>query len=334
MPPDRVMTLHRRVFVPIALIVMAFAPAACGKASKTSGPSGDDTGEHLLAFATTRASGTTSEYDVVIYDADLGVYRSVAGLNSASVQSEPCIADDGSVVCFASPRSGGSGGSDLWIYDRLTQKLNRPSGLNTSANETWPRFTHDSKRIAFVRDSAGVRRVRLFDGTGGALVALPGIDAPGAGNDDSPAPDLTGDRIAFQSDRTGAPHVYVWNRAGGIAALPALVGDTLDAEPSLSSNGRWLAFASNRSGGAGGWDVYLYDLQSSTFVRLPRCNTAGEERHPAVSADGAVLFMQSRPNPAAKWGIWRYTVGDSLRIQSNGLPTTSADDREPYLRWR
>jgi Tol biopolymer transport system component len=317
-----------------ALAIAITLVTGCGKSTKTTGPVGDDSGERLLAFTTTRGSGTTSEYDVVLYDIDLAQFHDVTGMNSSFSQSEPCIADDGSVVVFASTRAGDAGGSDLWVYDRLTQKIRIPAGLNSSANETWPRFTHDSKRIAFVRDSLGVKRVRLYDGAGAALVALPGLDAPGAGNDEAPAPDLTGDRIAFQSDRSGAAHVLVWNRTGGIAALPALAGDSLDVEPSLSSNGRWLAFASNRSGGAGGWDVYLYDLQASAYVRLPRCNTAGDERHPSVSADGSVLFFQSRTGAGHHYGIWSYSLSDSTRLQPTGLAGSSADDREPCVRWR
>ena len=331
------MTLVRSPLAQVPALLAACAllvtSAGCGKSKKTTGPSGDDSGLHLLAFATTRVSGTPAEYDVVIYDSDAGVYHSTAGLNAAVVQSQPCIADDGSVVAFASTRTGGAGGSDILIYDRLNQTVKAPANLNTAANETYPRFTHDNKKLAFVRDSAGVTRVRLYDGDTSALTLLPGIDSPGATSDDAPAPDLTGARIAFASNRSGAWHVYVWNSGSGVAATPALVGDTLDTEPSLSANGRWLAFASNRSGGAGGWDVYLYDLQSSAFVPLPRLNTAGDERHPTVNGDGTVLFFQSRPDAASRWSIWRYTLPDSNRVQPAGLPSAAGDDREPCLRW-
>ncbi len=207
-------------------------------------------------------------------------------------------------------------------------------GLNTVNNETCPRFTHDSVRLAFVRDDTGNKRIRLYEPYGDTLIALPGIDSPGATDDDAPAPDLHGDRIAFQSNRAGALHVYVWNRVGGVASLPALVGDSTDVEPSLSANGRWLAFASNRSGGAGGYDVYLYDLQSAAFVRLPRLNGAGDERHPAVSADGQRLFFAARANPAKNWTLWAYTLADSALYQPARLADTTGVDRQPYLRWR
>jgi Tol biopolymer transport system component len=285
-------------------------------------------------FCTTRGSGTTSEYDVALYDADQGGFRSLKNLNSTYGQSEPCLSDDGGYVCFASGRPTGYGGSDVYIYSRQSQALIATPGLNTGANESWPRFTHDSVRLAFVRDSAGIRRIRLYEPYGDTLIALPGIDSPTPVDDDAPAPDLHGDRIAFQSNRSGQTHVYVWNRAGGIASAPGLVGDGDDMEPSLSANGRWLAFSSTRTGGAGGWDVYLYDLLSSAFVPLPRLNTAGDEQHPTVSADGRLLFFASRPDPAHNWSIWRYTLPDSNRSQPPNLADAAGDDRQPCVRWR
>jgi Tol biopolymer transport system component len=270
----------------------------------------------------------------VLYDADAGGYRSLVNLNSTFGQGEPCLSDDGSYVCFASDRPTGYGGSDVYLYSRQGRALIATPGLNTASHESWPRFTHDSVRMAFVRDSSGVRRVRLYEPFGDTLIALPGLGSPGPFDDDAPAPDLHGDRIAFQSNRTGAAHVYVWNRAGGIATLPGLVGDATDVEPSLSANGRWLAFASDRSGGAGGWDIRLYDLQTSAFVPVPRLNTTGDERHPSVSADGRLLFFAARPDPASNWSIWRYTLADSNRTQPPNLASTAGDDRQPYLRWR
>lgn len=325
--------MSRLIRIASAAVTLALFAASCGKTTSTSGPTGDDKGEHLLAFTTTRLSGG-AEADVALYDIDTGVFRSVAGLNTSAGQSEPCLTDDGSVIVFASARTGSVGGTDLWIYDRLLQKVQTAPGLNSAVNESWPRFTHDGKRLAFVRDTLGAKRVRLFDATTSRLVPLPGLDAAGAASDDQPAPDLAGDRIAFASDRSGAGHVLVWNRVGGLGTYIGLDGDTVDTEPSLSSNGRWLAFASNRSGGAGGWDVYLYDLQMAALVRLPRCNTTGDERHPSVSADGQRIAMQARTSPTGHWSLWVYTLGDSSRLQPPPLAATSADDVQPGMRWR
>lgn len=284
-------------------------------------------------FATTRASGTT-EYDIALFDLDLGGYRSLVNLNSTYGQSEPCVTDDGQYVVFASPRPTGSGGSDLFLYKRVSQALVPTPGLNSGSNETWPRFTHDSVRLCFVRDSLGHKRVRLYEPIGDSLVSTPGISTTGPFDDDEPAPDLHGDRIAFVSTRDGNSRLMVWDRTGGLLTPADLAGDALDQEPSLSANGRWLAFASDRSGGTGGWDVYLYDLANSRFVRLPRANTSGDERHPSVSADGSRIAFAAKAPADTHWSLWIYTLADSTRAQPAALAGSSADDREPYLRWR
>lgn len=323
---------HLRVLVPAAL-ALALLAGGCGKITQPlTGPRGDNGGEHLLVFATDRPGGPGG-FDIALYDIDAVGYRSLANLNSASTESEPCISNDGQLIACASDRTGGQGGFDVVVYDRLNAATLDERPMNSAANETSPRFTYDSSRLAFVRDSLTWKRVRLYEPVGDTLIALPGMTSNGAFHDDAPAPDLHGNRIAFQSSRAGANHVYVWDRATGLQVLGALVSDSLDEQPALSGDGRWLAFSSNRSGGAGGWDVYLYDLVNHAIVPLPRANTAGDERHPTVSASGYTLCFQSRPTSADAWEVWRYARDDSSRTQPALLPST-AQDIQPYLRYR
>lgn len=323
-----------RLLAVAALASLLALSSGCGNSAGTiGGPNGDAGGEHLLVFATDRP-GLAGGFDIALYDLDASGYRALPGLNSALAESEPTLSDDGLLIAFGTDRTGGAGGSDILLYGRSSQSVLVAPNLNTVANETYPRFTYDSNKLAFVRDSLGWKRVRLYEAFGDSLRSLPGMSYPGAFHDEAPAPDLHGDRIAFSSTRAGASHVYVWNRSGGLAAISELVGDSLDGEPSLSSNGRWLAFASNRSGGAGGWDVYLYDLTSNTLVPLPRLNTAGEERHPAVNAAGTRIVFQSRATPADTWDLWSWTMSDSTLRQPAGLSAAAANDQQPYLRWR
>ncbi|MCC6651791.1 MAG: PD40 domain-containing protein [Candidatus Eisenbacteria bacterium] len=314
----------------LALALLALS-AGCDAVGKQTGPNGDASGEHLLVFATDRP-GTAGGFDVWLYDLDAAGFRALPNLNGATSESEPVISDDGQLIAFARP--GGAGGSDVFVYGRRDEAMADVPNLNSAADETHPRFAHDSRYLAFVRDSAGFKRIRLYEPVGDSLVSLRNMTAHLPYHDDQPAPDLHGERIAFTSDRDGRNHVYLWNRTGGIASAPALAGDSLDAEPSLSSNGRWLAFASNRSGGAGGWDVYLYDVSTAALVRVPRLNTAGEERHPSVSDDGRRILFQARATAADDWDLFSWTMSDSTVRQPAGLSNATANDFQPNLRWR
>src|SRR5260221_4505577 len=110
------MPLRPRTLV-VWLLAGVLPLAGCAKKTTAPGPPGDDAGDHLVAFVTDR-SGTLGAGDVGLYDLDAGGFRSVAKLNSAADESEPCLSDDGSFLVFASGRSGAG---DLFVYDRLNQ---------------------------------------------------------------------------------------------------------------------------------------------------------------------------------------------------------------------
>lgn len=310
--------------------------AGCG-ATKTTGPSGESGGNDLVVYATDRF-GSPGDFDIVLYDLDQLGFRSLAGLNNTAPDVAPCLTSDAQYVAFASTRAAGAGGSDLYLFDRINARLVAQPGLNTSADETQPCFTFDAQKLAFVRDSLGSNRIRLYDPLGDSLIVLPGIDAPGAGNDVAPSPNQTGSLIAFESDRGGSRHVYVWDRAlGAVRNLPDLVADSSDIEPSITPDGHYLAFASNRStapASTGGYDIYVYDLVANTFVTLTGCNSVSHDRHPSLSRDGTRLIFESdRALGLGKWDLYNYNrTAGTIGV---GTQQNSADDeRMPYLLWK
>ena len=314
--------------------MLAFA--GCSK--KSSGPTGtngDNTGEHLVVYATDQGR-TAGDYTIALYDLDVGGFRSLTNLDATGAESQPCLSNDGNFVVFAATRGSGLTGSDLYVYKRLTQALIETPGLNTVRDESWPRFTYDSVKLAFAQKlPTGEKRVRLYEPLGDTLIALPGLDAPGGFDDDMPAPNVDGNRIAFMSNRAGTPDVFVWDRSlGGVASVPALASAGIDTEPSLSANGRWLAFASDRTGGAGGFDIYLYDLVNSTFVTLTGLNGNGDERHPSVSADGdQIVFQSNRTGGGGHNDLYHYVRSTGVVDQPTAFKSTG-DDIQPYLRSR
>jgi len=126
--------------------------------------------------------------------------------------------------------------------------------------------------------------------------------------------------------------VMVWNHGGGLASIPDLASAGNDVDPSLSADGRWLAFASDRAGGQGGYDVYLYDLVNSTLVPLPGLNTSGDERHPAITLSGNSIVFQVRPTPSDHWSLYVYTVSTQSLGQPTAFASTDVDRMQPYAR--
>lgn len=313
--------------------LLAAAAAGCGGGTDVAGPPGDAGGEHLVLFITDRAQ--PGNLEVGLYDLDESGFRSLANLNNSAADVEPCLSEDGNFIVWASDRAGGSGSYDIYFYDRLLQERIALPGLNSGRSERWPRFTRGLQRLCFVHDSLGSARIRMYEPVGDTLIRLPGLGAAAGQNDEQPAPNETGDRIAFVSDRSGRREVHVWNRTAGTSSQPgALAADSTDDAPSLSRDGRWLAFASKRSGGAGGWDVYLYDLTANAFVALPGLNTAADERSPSVSNDGQrLVFASDRAGGAGGLDLYRYELTGGAVTQPTGFRGVAVDDM-PYLRWR
>lgn len=107
---------------------------------------------------------------------------------------------------------------------------------------------------------------------------------------------------------------------------------TWESQPSVSADGRWLIFASNRQGGQGRSDLWrCHRLSNGDWSRPenlgPRVNTAGNEKFPFLHADGHTLYFVSDG-----WqGFGGYDVyfidlnGDSYPTNL-GLPINSEDD--------
>src|SRR5436305_13584076 len=119
-----------------------------------------------------------------------------------------------------------------------------------------------------------------------------------------PAVSSDGNLIAFAGwSRPGGPgpgyHVFLFDKsAKKLVDLPGLNSQAFDDRmPALSGDGRFLAFASNRKGGAGLTDLYLYDRQEGKLLPLPGVNTKSSELEASLSADGSLLaFASERPD--------------------------------------
>ena len=55
-----------------------------------------------------------------------------------------------------------------------------------------------------------------------------------------------------------------------------------EQSPSLSADGRYIAFVSERLGGEGERDVYLYDRQAQKLLPTPGLNARQEDFDPCV----------------------------------------------------
>jgi len=91
------------------------------------------------------------------------------------------------------------------------------------------------------------------------------------------------------------PHHF--RKAATFLAITAGFGSGGTPRAAVKLEGpRYLAFASDRAGGAGDWDTYLYDRHEGVLVPLPGLNGPTREIHPALTANAeAIFFTSNRP---------------------------------------
>ena len=126
----------------------------------------------------------------------------------------------------------------------------------------------------------------------------------GADFDVNVSPD--GKRLIFSSTRHSAqPDLYL-KTANGRAVTQLTADPAADVQPCFSPDGKWVVFASHRSGN---WDLWLKSLKSGQPVQITRGPL--HEVHPSFAPDGKRLVYCLFNSRAGQWELWTLTLNQS-----------------------
>ncbi len=241
------------------------------------------------------------------------------------LSQSPAISTDGRYIAYDSQArdlvaQDDNNQRDIFLFDTVT---GRNELLTTGANGSsrFPSISADGGLVAFESEATNLVSV---DGNGTRSDIFVYIRDSGLtqfitsnGNNLSLDPAISADGrfVAFESfannlvgsDPNGSsPDIFVYDRQTNVTEILTSGGDSLfvlnnllRASPSLSADGRYVAFQSTASnlapGDANGglFDIYLYDRKTSTRELI----TAGGDNHstrPSISADGRYVAFQSR----------------------------------------
>ena len=192
-------------------------------------------------------------------------------INSPKTDGEPTFSPDGLLLFFSSDRDGGHGGGDVWLARRNDKDddlgwetpINLGSGVNTTQHETGPAYVPalhaEGTNLYFVR--------------GVALAAFDIYRARVTRDGETPEPAIPVAELNHPSE--------------------------LDADPTISHDGKEIFFWSQRPGGLGLVDIWVATRQSardrwSTPENMGTAiNTAGPDLTPGLSRDGRTLLWSA-----------------------------------------
>jgi Tol biopolymer transport system component len=291
------------------------------------------------------ANDTNGHSDVFVRDLDTGtltrVSVSTAGVQGNLSSFEPSISADGRFVAFESDAATLVGGDtnavrDVFVHDRFlkaTVRLSRSAaGEQGNAKSENPSITGDGSTVAFqsaasnlvAGDTGGVTDVFVSKLSGSIVRAS--VTSSGVGGNDvsgNPAISADGAAVAFESRASnltanvtpGRRHIYHHDLAARrtirvVDGLSGVEGNGDSREPSISSNGRKVAyksFATNlvfTEGNGSVQDVYVtnLDLPSTSRNTLASVGRAGAAANglsttAVITTDGrAVAFTSEASN--------------------------------------
>lgn len=205
-------------------------------------------------------------------------------LNSTDNEGAQCMSQDGRIMFFtACGRPNGNGRCDIYLCVNNGGKWSEPRNLGPSVNggswEGQPTFSIDGKTLYFVSNRDG--------GFGGMDIW----------------------KSVFENGK--------WSKPENLG--PEINTEWDEMSPFIHFDDRTLYFASNRSEGMGGKDIFMSRKTSDgrwgkpTNLGYP-INTDGDENNLIVSADGHTAFFASnREGGQGKMDIYSFDLPQNMR---------------------
>lgn len=272
--------------------------------------------------------------------------------------SRSSLSFDGRYVTFDA-HSMFFGGSDVFVYDRLTQTTTAVSPAFAHSGAA-PSISGDGRYIGYNGGGSGFPFVSLYDRVADTTVTINSlIGTPKS----APSISADGNFLAFAGDNFnssgggGTAQLQIYDRVGGTtqAILTNVTTDNLGTffSPALNADGRYVAFSTSAGLVAGDtnnkMDTFVFDRVTTTVELVSVPNGGGSANNDSqdaeLNADGRfVVYESTASNLVAgdtngKSDIFLYDrvlhttariSGSSNGTQGNGdsfNPATSGDGR-------
>ena len=263
-----------------------------------------------------------SQRDIFVYDRQDKTTELVsvatAGNQANGMSTFSVISEDGRYVAFESMAdnlaSGDNNGlSDIFIRDRqagTTKRINlAPNGSQANGASILDSISEDGRYISFTSeadnlvsgDTNGQSDIFVYDRQAGTTerinLAANGAQANGASS--SSALSADGRYVVYESDASnlvaddtnGKKDIFIYDRQEGTTERVDVANNgtqsNVDSQsPSISDDGRYVAFNSNSENG-GNSNVFLRDRQEQTTIKVDA------DSFPTISGNGEFILFNS-----------------------------------------
>jgi eukaryotic-like serine/threonine-protein kinase len=189
----------------------------------------------------------------------------------------------------------------LWKVNASGGKTERlPYGSEEGSH---PAFSPVARRLAYTRSTTVAVLARIDIATG-TITQLLGSSRLDSNADISP----DGQRVVFQSTRSGPGEIWTSNRDGSDAVQVTAMNAPMTGGPTWSPDGSSIIFDSSKEGQ---FDVYVVDAQGGRPRRMT--NHPGNDLAGILSRDGRWIYFGS--NRSGDWQIWKMPVGGGEAVQ-------------------
>jgi len=243
----------------------------------------------------------------------------ITHLGTSSIS--PRVSPDNTRLAFSSL---GRYGFQLKMYSLLLGRyIAFPSGEGSAISPAW---APSGNEIAYAAAPNGSYEIWIADSNGNLGRRITSFRGGNVSPSYNPK---TGAQIAFVSDRTGLPQLYVMNSDG--SSVQQLTDGGYASSPSWSPNGKLVAFAWDRKygpGAPGGQDIYVMDIASKKWWQLT--HDGGRCDFPSWSPDGRhVVYANSSDGRVDHMRIWTM-----LSDGTDRRPLTGAGADMPNWSWK
>jgi outer membrane protein OmpA-like peptidoglycan-associated protein len=195
-------------------------------------------------------------------------------------------------------------------------------GINTPEDEYWPCLDAEGKQLIFTRlikNSADGQKLpfpqedlfRSQKDSSGWMKSVPISSINTSENEGAQCISADGRLLFFTAcgrpDGMGSCDIYMSVRKNGKWSQPVNLGAPVNSgawetQPSVSADGHYLYFTSNRKGGKGKMDIWRAEKIGITpdgfpvygkVINLEGINTPGDDLSPFIHADGKTLYFSS-----------------------------------------